>query len=164
MGKRIDKDSKLPRRNLRSMIDADGNVIFVDDGRGWPEPDEPVTNEMASLALRDGPKQAHTIGRYLREVKNPSRHILMIIADMVDPPPGCGEPWCFKFRRPKIGRAKSAQTHAAHRTYGLNVKAHIATGKNLKRAVAEVMDEFGVGRTVVMKGWKLAKDQSDKSR
>jgi hypothetical protein len=134
---------------------------------GWPEPGEPLTGEwgaaVATKALRAG--RLDPVARYFQDERMISPTVLLILADMINPPPGCVEPFHFKIKRRRRGNHFEIKRRRRGNSYNAQRQARLqfigwhatmlrdgwAKGK-LDAAVEQTKTDLGVCEADVYRG------------
>jgi hypothetical protein len=141
-----------------SELDADGNVVFVTDKIGYPDAGEPISDEIATFALRR--RRVDIVARHLRETPLLSKHFRSILADMLEAPVDSVEEYRLEFVRQSCGGPKSstlaAQARAQARQNHVGRYA-LASGRH---GTKKAQKKFGYSSSYVEKAKRLAKNKN----
>jgi hypothetical protein len=153
-------DEAAEPQHPRSELDADGNVIFVTNKKGYPAAGEPISDDIAAFALRH--RRVDIVARYLRETPTLSKHFRSILADMLEAPPDSIEEYRLEFVRQSCGSPKgstlAAQARAQARQNHIGRYA-LASGRH---GTKKAQQEFGYPSSYVEKAKRLVKSKKDK--
>jgi hypothetical protein len=140
-----------------SKSDAEGNVIFVTDKKGYPAAGERISDDMAVFALRH--RRVDIVARYLRETPTLSKHFRSILADMLEAPPESIEEYRLEFVRQSCGSPKgstlAAQARAQARQRHIGQYA-LASGRH---GTKKAQQKFGYSSSYVEKAKRLVKNK-----
>lgn len=141
---------------MRSEVDADGNVSFVEQKPpGYPAVGEPISDDIAAFALRH--RKVDIAARYLRETRTPSKHFRFILADMLEGARDSTEEYRLEYVRQRSGNPKgstlAAQARAMARQNHVGRFA-LASGRH---GTKKAQQEFDYSRSYVEKAKRLAR-------